>query len=97
MIPMYREDWVFRATYNFADRYFVEYNGAYNGSEKFKKGKRFRFLQLRRYRMACFSGEKFWEGLRDWWEELKIRASYGEIGDDSGWPLSLHGRVGHRW
>lgn len=33
--------------------------------------------------MACFSG-KFWEGLRDWWEELKIRASYGEIGDDSG-------------
>ncbi len=44
MIPMYREDWVFRATYNFADRYFVEYNGAYNGSEKFKKGKRFGFF-----------------------------------------------------
>lgn len=83
MIPMYREDWVFRATYNFADRYFVEYNGAYNGSEKFKKGKRFGFFN------SCAIGwrvsqEKFWEGLRDWWEELKIRASYGEIGDDSG-------------
>lgn len=83
MIPMYREDWVFRATYNFADRYFVEYNGAYNGSEKFKKGKRFGFFNSGAIGWRV-SHEKFWEGLRDWWEELKIRASYGEIGDDSG-------------
>lgn len=83
MIPMYREDWVFRATYNFADRYFVEYNGAYNGSEKFKKGKRFGFFNSGAIGWRV-SQEKFWEGLRDWWEELKIRASYGEIGDDSG-------------
>lgn len=83
MIPMYREDWVYRATYNFADRYFVEYNGAYNGSEKFKKGKRFGFFNSGAIGWRV-SQEKFWEGLRDWWEELKIRASYGEIGDDSG-------------
>lgn len=83
MIPMYREDWVFRATYNFADRYFVEYNGAYNGSEKFKKGKRFGLFNSGAIGWRV-SQEKFWEGLRDWWEELKIRASYGEIGDDSG-------------
>lgn len=83
MIPIYREDWVFRATYNFADRYFVEYNGAYNGSEKFKKGKRFGFFNSGAIGWRV-SQEKFWEGLRDWWEELKIRASYGEIGDDSG-------------
>ena len=83
MIPMYREDWVFRATYNFADRYFVEYNGAYNGSEKFKKGKRFGSFNSGAIGWRV-SQEKFWEGLRDWWEELKIRASYGEIGDDSG-------------
>ena len=83
MIPMYREDWVFRVTYNFADRYFVEYNGAYNGSEKFKKGKRFGFFNSGAIGWRV-SQEKFWEGLRDWWEELKIRASYGEIGDDSG-------------
>lgn len=83
MTPMYREDWVFRATYNFADRYFVEYNGAYNGSEKFKKGKRFGFFNSGAIGWRV-SQEKFWEGLRDWWEELKIRASYGEIGDDSG-------------
>lgn len=36
-IPHYREDWAFRTTYNWSDRYFIEYNGAYNGSEKFSK------------------------------------------------------------
>lgn len=36
-IPNFREDWAFRGTYNYAGRYFAEYNGAYNGSEKFTK------------------------------------------------------------
>ncbi len=85
MIPIHREDWVFRATYNFADRYFVEYNGAYNGSEKFGKGYRFGFFNSGAIGWRP-SQEKFWSnlGLNNWWEELKIRASYGEIGDDSG-------------
>lgn len=37
MVPIRREDWVFRATYDFDNRYFAEYNGAYNGSEKLAK------------------------------------------------------------
>ena len=85
MIPIRREDWVFRATYNFDDRYFVEYNGAYNGSEKFGKGFRFGFFNSGAVGWRP-SAEKFWTaaGLDNWWQELKIRASYGEIGDDSG-------------
>lgn len=83
MLPIHREDWVFRVTYNFADRYFVEYNGAYNGSEKFGKGYRFGFFNSGAIGWRP-SQEKFWDGIRNWWEELKIRASYGEIGDDSG-------------
>lgn len=39
----YREDWAFRSTYNYADRYFFEYNGCYNGSEQFAKKNRFAF------------------------------------------------------
>lgn len=31
--PHYREDWAFRATYSYGNRYFLEYNGAYNSSE----------------------------------------------------------------
>ena len=83
VIPTHREDWVFRTTYNYADRYFVEYNGAYNGSEKFGKGYRFGFFNSGAIGWRP-SQEKFWEGIRDWWEELKIRASVGEIGSDSG-------------
>ena len=26
--PHYREDWAFRATYSYGNRYFLEYNGA---------------------------------------------------------------------
>ena len=40
----YREDWVFRTTYNFDNRYFAEFNGAYNGSEKFGSNNRFEFF-----------------------------------------------------
>ncbi len=40
----YREDWAFRATYNYADKYFAEYNGAYNGSERFGRKNRFAFF-----------------------------------------------------
>ena len=45
VMPAYREDWAFRTTYNWADRYFVEYNGAYNGSEKFSPKNRFAFFK----------------------------------------------------
>ena len=85
MIPIRREDWVFRLTYNFDDRYFAEWNGAYNGSEKFGKGFRFGFFNSGAIGWRP-SAEKFWTniGLDNWWQELKIRASYGEIGDDTG-------------
>lgn len=84
VMPTYREDWAFRATYNFADRYFIEYNGAYNGSEKFSKENRFAFFN---------SGAIGWmiseEAFMKYFKErriidmLKVRASYGEIGDDN--------------
>lgn len=44
VFPIYREDWVFRVTYNYAMRYFFEANGAYNGSEKFGPDYRFAFF-----------------------------------------------------
>ena len=44
VFPHFREDWVFRTTYNFAERYFIEINGAYNGSEKFSRDYRFHFF-----------------------------------------------------
>ena len=78
----YREDWVFRATYNYALRYFVEYNGAYNGSEQFGPDNRFAFFNSGAIGWTV-SEEKFWQPIKKYVDMLKIRASYGEIGDDN--------------
>jgi TonB-linked SusC/RagA family outer membrane protein len=81
-IPHYREDWAFRTTYNYANKYFAEYNGAYNGSEKFAKEYRFAFFNSGALGWMI-SEESFMKSL-DFLDMLKVRASYGEIGDDTG-------------
>lgn len=80
-IPNYREDWVFRTTYGYADKYLFEYNGAYNGSEKFSEENRFAFFSSGGIGWVL-SKEKFMESLT-FIDFLKLRASYGEIGDDN--------------
>ncbi len=84
MIPSYREDWVFRATYDVLGRYFLEYNGAYNGSEKFSQDNRFAFFSSGAIGWLI-SEEPFMKWLREKKiiDMLKLRASYGEIGDDN--------------
>ena len=70
-----------RATYAFRDKYFLEFNFGYNGSENFAPGKRFGFFPS--YAAGwMISNEKFWEPLRDKINALKIRGSYGKIGND---------------
>ncbi|WP_339739984.1 TonB-dependent receptor [uncultured Sunxiuqinia sp.] len=81
-IPHFREDWAFRTTYNYASKYFLEYNGAYNGSEKFGIDYRFAFFNSGAAGWMI-SEESFMQSLR-FLDMLKIRASYGEIGDDFG-------------
>jgi TonB-linked SusC/RagA family outer membrane protein len=81
MIPSYREDWAFRATYDFAGKYMVEYNGAYNGSEKFSRENRFAFFNSGAVGWMI-SEEQFMKQLT-FLDMLKVRYSYGEIGDDN--------------
>lgn len=80
-IPNYREDWAFRTTYSYDNRYFFEYNGAYNGSEKFGPENRFAFFNSGALGWMI-SEEKFMENIK-WLDMFKMRFSYGEIGDDS--------------
>ena len=89
MIPLYREDWAFRATYSWNGRYHAEYNGAYNGSEKFADVNRFAFFNSGALGWTI-SEEPFMKWFRDkrLIEVLKLRVSYGEIGDDN---------IGQRW
>ncbi|WP_397364531.1 SusC/RagA family TonB-linked outer membrane protein [Olleya sp. R77988] len=79
--PLYREDWVGRVTYNYDKRYFLDINGAYNGSEQFGRG--FRFDLFPSVALGWTpSNEAFMENV-DWLNSLKFRGSYGLIGDDS--------------
>jgi TonB-linked SusC/RagA family outer membrane protein len=83
VIPSYRENWVFRTTYDFAGRYFFEYNGAYNGSEKFAPENRFAFFQSGALGWMI-SEEPLLKKLElNWLDMLKLRGSYGQIGDDN--------------
>lgn len=78
--PHYREDWVFRATYNYDTRYFLETNGAYNGSEKF--GPDFRFAFFPSFSAGwVLTNEKFLSQVT-FLNQLKIRASWGMVGSD---------------
>ena len=79
-----REDWVFRTTYDFKSRYFAEFNGAYNGSQRFSPDNRFAFFCSGALGWMV-SDEKFMKTLKEKKiiDMLKIRGSIGEIGDDS--------------
>jgi TonB-linked SusC/RagA family outer membrane protein len=83
-IPRFREDWVFRATYDYDNKYFLEYNGAYNGTEAFSEDYRFSLFHSGAIGWMI-SEESFMENL-GFFETLKVRSSYGEIGDDSQTP-----------
>ncbi|WP_302282146.1 SusC/RagA family TonB-linked outer membrane protein [Alistipes finegoldii] len=70
-----------RATYSFDDRYFAEFNFGYNGSENFSPGRRFGFFPSVALGWMI-SNEKFFEPLRDVVDALKIKGSYGVVGND---------------
>ncbi len=84
VIPSYREEWVFRTTYGFKNKYNFEYNGAYNGSEKFGPDYRFAFFSSAGANWMI-SEEKFMKPLT-FVNLLKLRGTYGTVGDDSGSP-----------
>ena len=70
-----------RATYNFDSRYYAEFNFGYNGSERFHKTERFGFFPS--VGMAWYvSNEKFFEPYKSAINKLKLRATYGLVGND---------------
>ncbi|MFR9659030.1 MAG: TonB-dependent receptor [Rikenellaceae bacterium] len=76
------EAWVVRATYAYKERYMVEVNGAYTGSQKFARGLRFDFFPSYsvgwRISEEPFIKDNFGEILNN----LKVRYSYGIVGYD---------------
>ncbi|MBD1362370.1 TonB-dependent receptor [Mucilaginibacter sp. ZT4R22] len=70
-----------RATYSFKSRYFLEFNFGYNGTERFSSEHRFGFFPTIGASWIV-SDENFFRGLYDVVSRMKLRASYGTVGND---------------
>ncbi len=70
-----------RVTYGYDDKYLAEVNFGYNGSENFERGKRFGFFPSFSIGWRI-SNEEFMKSTQKWLDNLKIRASYGQVGND---------------
>lgn len=69
-----------RAGYHFKERYLVEFNGAYNGSDRFSKDNRFGFFPSASLGWNIIK-ENFMDKQRVV-SNLKLRGSYGLVGND---------------
>jgi TonB-linked SusC/RagA family outer membrane protein len=71
-----------RAGYSYKDRYFAEFNFRYDGSSVFAKENRWGFFPSASAAWIV-SDEVFMEGFRDRIGTLKVRASYGILGNQN--------------
>ncbi|MDR0688240.1 MAG: TonB-dependent receptor [Prevotellaceae bacterium] len=71
-----------RLTYGYGGRYLAEANFGYNGSETFQDGKRFGFFPS--FAVGYnISNEEFWAPLKDIVSNLKLRGSWGIVGNSA--------------
>ena len=70
-----------RLDYDYAGKYLFQFNWRYDGSENFPAGKRFGFFPGVSVGWRV-SEEKFWKENVSWMDYLKIRASWGQMGND---------------
>jgi TonB-linked SusC/RagA family outer membrane protein len=70
-----------RFTYGYDNRYMIEANFGYNGSERFSKSKRYGFFPSMGLGYNI-SNETFFSPLKDVISNLKFRATYGVVGND---------------
>lgn len=72
-----------RATYGYKSKYLADINAGYNGSENFAPGKNRYGLFPSASIGWVISEENFMKGIK-FIDYMKIRASYGRVGSDSG-------------
>ncbi|MCH5347254.1 MAG: TonB-dependent receptor [Muribaculaceae bacterium] len=72
--------YLFRVNYSFDNRYLFEVNGRYDGTSRFKKNKRWGFFPSVSAGWRI-SQEAFMESTRNVLDNLKLRLSYGQLGN----------------
>ncbi|QIH32798.1 SusC/RagA family TonB-linked outer membrane protein [Sphingobacterium sp. DR205] len=81
LLPYRNQGIASRFSYNYNNRYIAEFNFGYNGSENFAPGKRYGFFPS--FALGWYiSEEPFMEQLKSTISKLKLRGSYGLVGND---------------
>lgn len=70
----------YRLNYSYKERYLVEFNGRYDGSSKFPSSQRYAFFPSVSAGWRI-SNESFWKASPKLISELKLRGSYGSLGN----------------
>lgn len=83
----YHQEWATvgffgRLNYNYKERYLAEVNMRYDGTSRFRRGNRWELYPS--FSLGWnISREDFWEPLSNTCNSFKIRASYGELGNQN--------------
>ena len=80
-LPQRKQGFAGRATYAYDYRYLAEFNFGYNGSENFGAGNRFGFFPSVGLGYVI-SSEPYFKKFRETITNLKLRASWGLVGND---------------
>lgn len=82
-IPANTRGYAARVGYDYKQKYLLEFNGAYNGTDAFSSGNAYGFFPAVSAGWNIAS-EPFFKSLKplEWVNTLKIRSSYGVVGSD---------------
>ena len=83
----------YRLNYGFKDKYLLELNGRYDGSSRFPQEQAFGFFPSASIGWVV-SQEGFMKSTQNWLDQLKLRASYGSLGNGNINPYSFIETIG---
>ena len=69
-----------RVNYDYKGKYLFEASGRFDGSSRFPAGSRWGFFPSASAGWRI-SEEPFWLGIKDWWNNAKVRVSVGSLGN----------------
>ena len=81
-VPANFQGYTLKVGYRFQDKYLFDFNGAYNGSDRFGKNNRYGFFPSVSVGYIMSEEPFFRNNVGEWFDLFKIRGSFGIVGSD---------------
>jgi len=85
-----------RINYNFDEKYLLEFSARYDGTSRFEKGHRWGFFPSASIGYNI-SREEFWAPIEPYVQRLKLRASYGTLGNQNLVKAAERQNISQAW